>query len=208
MTRATDPPRYQVAVRALCEFVAKQGDLDLRFTPSPTAQEGMAGHALVTSRRPEWYECEVSLSGQHGLLTVKGRADGYDPKANRLEEIKTQKGPLDGLPGNHRHLHWAQAKVYGALMCQKLGLSEIELALVYLDIGTQEETALSELRLASELASFFADTCERFMVWAAQELAHRQARNEALSAMAAIAESHPARPCHWRVHRASHCAST
>ena len=38
---------YQVAVRALCEFTAKVGDLDLRFTPSPTAQEGMTGHAIV-----------------------------------------------------------------------------------------------------------------------------------------------------------------
>ena len=42
---------YTVAVRALCEFTAKQGDLDLRFTPSPTAQEGINGHAVVTSRR-------------------------------------------------------------------------------------------------------------------------------------------------------------
>jgi DNA excision repair protein ERCC-2 len=176
-------PHYQVAVRALCEFVAKQGDLDLRFTPSPTAQEGMAGHALVTARRPEWYECEVSLSAQHGLLTVKGRADGYDPKANRLEEIKTHKGLLDALPANHRHLHWAQAKVYGALMCQKLGLAEIELALVYFDIGTQKETVLAAHHTAADLAAFFADTCERFTAWAAQELAHRHARNAALRAM-------------------------
>ena len=42
---------YRVAVRALCEFTAKVGDLDLRFTPSPTALEGIAGHAQVTARR-------------------------------------------------------------------------------------------------------------------------------------------------------------
>ena len=35
--------KYTVAVRSLCEFTAKQGDLDLRFTPSATALEGMAG---------------------------------------------------------------------------------------------------------------------------------------------------------------------
>ena len=46
---------YVVAVRALCEFAAKQGDLDLRFTPSPTAQEGIAGHAVVTGRRGAGY---------------------------------------------------------------------------------------------------------------------------------------------------------
>lgn len=33
----------RIAVRELCEFTAKEGDLDLRFTPSPTAAEGMAG---------------------------------------------------------------------------------------------------------------------------------------------------------------------
>ena len=42
---------YAVAVRALCEFTAKEGDLDLRFTPSPTAQEGIAGHQTVFGRR-------------------------------------------------------------------------------------------------------------------------------------------------------------
>ena len=45
--------QYTVAVRALCEFTAKLGDLDLRFTPSPTALEGMAGHAMVVARRGE-----------------------------------------------------------------------------------------------------------------------------------------------------------
>src|SRR4051812_29491455 len=47
---------YVVAVRALCEFTARQGDLDLRFTPSPSALEGIAGHSTVTSRRPKHYE--------------------------------------------------------------------------------------------------------------------------------------------------------
>ncbi len=52
---------YTVAVRTLCDFAAKQGDLDLRFTPSPTAQEGTAGHRTVASRRQPGYRAEVSL---------------------------------------------------------------------------------------------------------------------------------------------------
>ena len=43
--------KYVVAVRALTEFTAKQGDLDLRFTPSPSAQEGIAGHGVVLLQR-------------------------------------------------------------------------------------------------------------------------------------------------------------
>ena len=46
---------YTVAVRELCEFTAKQGDLDLRFTPAPTALEGMAGHAVAAARRGDGY---------------------------------------------------------------------------------------------------------------------------------------------------------
>jgi hypothetical protein len=112
---------YQVAVRALCEFTAKVGDLDLRFTPSPSAQEGIVGHRTVASRRNTRYQNEVALEGEYRQLKVKGRADGYDPDANRLEEVKTYRGDLDAQPANHRRLHWAQVKVYGWLMCQKLG---------------------------------------------------------------------------------------
>ena len=44
------PNTYTVAVRALCEFTAKAGDLDLRFTPSPTPWWPVAG-ARVTKTR-------------------------------------------------------------------------------------------------------------------------------------------------------------
>ena len=60
-----------VSVRTLCEFAAKSGDLDLRFTPSPTAQQGREGHALVASRRGPEHESEVSLSGGYLGLRVR-----------------------------------------------------------------------------------------------------------------------------------------
>lgn len=173
--------KYTVAVRALTEFTAKQGDLDLRFTPSPSAQEGIAGHALVASRRAAGYQKEVSLAGDYKHLTVRGRADGYDPEQNRLEEIKTYRGDLDAMPANHRHLHWAQLKMYGWLLCQKLGLSEVQLALVYFDIGSQQETVLAEMHDATTLQAHFEEQCECFLAWAEQELAHRAARDRALA---------------------------
>lgn len=174
---------YRIAVRALCEFTAKQGDLDLRFTPSPTALEGIAGHAQVTARRGAGYEREVALEGTFGALTVRGRADGYDPQRNRLEEIKTFRGDLSRQPANHRLLHWAQAKAYGWLLCQTRGLTEIELALVYFDVLSQNETLLLERHSADELRQFFEAQCTRFLAWAEQELAHRVQRDLALHAL-------------------------
>ena len=183
MSDDLDPAAYTVAVRALCEFTAKAGDLDLRFTPSPTAQEGVAGHGVVTGRRGAGYETEVSLSGRHGPLLVRGRADGYDPQQNLLEEIKTYRGRLDGMPERHRHLHWAQLRIYGHLLCRQRGLERVELALVYFDIGRQSETLLRESADAADLAAHFARLCDRFVAWAASEVAHRQARDRALTAL-------------------------
>lgn len=170
---------YSIAVRALCEFTAKVGDLDLRFTPSPTALEGIVGHRTVASRRSEGYQSEVALESVYQTLKVKGRADGYDPAQNCLEEVKTYRGDLSKQPANHRQLHWAQAKVYGWLMCQKLDLAQINLALVYFDIVSEKETCLVEAFSAEELQVFFEHHCQLFLHWAEQELAHREARNSA-----------------------------
>jgi len=177
------PARYTVAVRTLCDFTARAGDLDLRFTPSPTAQEGIAGHAVVAARRPPPYESEISLAGAWQQLLVRGRADGYDPQANRLEEIKTHRGDLQRQPAHHRHLHWAQAEVYGWLMCVERSLPSIELALVYYDIGDGSETVLLRQCAADELRLSFEARCALFQQWAQQELAHRASRDSALAAM-------------------------
>jgi len=174
---------YVVAVRALCEFTARRGDLDLRFTPAPTSLEGMAGHLTVAGRRTSSYETEIALTGTHRNLTVRGRADGYDPLARRLEEIKTFRGDLARMPANHRTLHWAQALVYGHLLCRARGLAGLDVALVYFDIGSQKETVLTQTHTARELEIFFVEQCESFLDWAVQEDAHRIARNAALAAL-------------------------
>ncbi|MCL7941963.1 ATP-dependent DNA helicase [Halomonas sp. ATCH28] len=171
---------YRVAVRALCDFTAREGDLDHRFTPAPSAREGIAGHARVAKRRGEGYEAELPLSASFEGLRVAGRADGFDPSANRLEEVKTHRGRLERMADNQRALHWAQVSVYGALLCAERGLASLTLALVYLDITTGRETVLTREASAAELQAFFAVQCRRFLAWAAQEARHRERRDEAL----------------------------
>lgn len=174
---------YTVSVRTLCEFTSKCGDLDLRFTPSPSALEGIAGHAAVRSRRPTSYQAEVNLKGEFKELRVRGRADGYDPDRNQLEEIKTYRGDLDAMPDNHRQLHWAQAKVYGALLCEQLALSEIHVALVYYDIVQQTEIKLTHLYTVAVLKQFFEERCNLFLAWGEQEAQYRAARDQELRSL-------------------------
>jgi len=179
-----EPALYAVSVRSLCEFTAKLGDLDRRFTPTATALEGIAGQQTVAARRGADYETEVALEGRQAGLRVRGRADGYDPGRRCLEEIKTLRGRPDDIPQNRRQLHWAQLQTYGALFCRARKLPELTLALVYFDTETQTETVLRQVCGAQELEEAFAARCDRFAAWAAQEQAHRSARDAALPALA------------------------
>lgn len=69
---------YTIAVRELCAFTAKAGDLDHRFTPSPSADDGITGHKVVASRRGPGWRPEVRVEGRYESLVVRGRADGFD----------------------------------------------------------------------------------------------------------------------------------
>ena len=177
---AEEPATITVPVRELVEFTAKQGDLDRRFTPAPTGQQGIAGHATVTARRADGYQREVALEGRHRELRVRGRADGYDSERNVLEEIKTHRGDSSRIPDNHRALHWAQLKVYGALLCRERGLTSITLTLVYFRIDDETETTISETHEAADLHDYFEQQAAAYLGWARLQQAHRQSRNRAI----------------------------
>ncbi len=171
---------YTVSVRALCDFTAKRGDLDRRFTPAPTAREGQYAHTLAASRRGGGYQKELALFLEHEGLSVRGRADGYDSDEHRLDEFKSFRGDLARVKDNHRALHWAQLKSYGAMLLLRDGKPAIDLALTYIDIDSQNETVLAERVDAKPLIEWFYDRCDEFSAWATQETAHRSARNDAL----------------------------
>ncbi|MBA3979854.1 MAG: ATP-dependent DNA helicase [Alcanivorax sp.] len=175
--------RYTVAVRTLCDFTARRGDLDLRFTPAPSAREGIAGHQLVTSRRDDDYETEIPLQGEYRQLLLRGRADGYCPQRHVLEEIKTFRGDLNRMPTNHRTLHWAQLHCYGALFCAQRECEGITLALVYFDVVKQTETRIEEYWSRQALDDMLASHASAFLDWAVQEQTHRQARDTALKTL-------------------------
>lgn len=173
-----------ISVKALCAFGAKAGDLDLRFVPAPSALEGMAGHALVQHRRGGEYECEVALEASCGAVRVRGRADGYEFHRARVEEIKTFRGDFDAIRGNHRALHWAQARTYGWMLCERDGHDEMVVALVYLDLATGDETVLEEHHTSEALREHFELLCGRYAAWAESEAAHRAALDGTLAALA------------------------
>ncbi len=159
-----------VSVKALAEFSAKCGSLDRKFTPGPSALEGIEGHQRVAANRPEYYQCELSLKLHYRDLLIRGRADGYDPVHHCIEEVKTFYGDFDKIPHNYRQLHWAQAKLYGWMLCEQEGYEQINLALVYFHLGDQKEHRIEEQFNAAELAHYGTALAENYYRWHRQQL--------------------------------------
>jgi len=179
---STNTP-LRVAVRALCNFGARTGDLDHRYTPAPTALEGMETHQYLARARGPAYEAERSVAGYCAGLQVHGRADGYDAAAGRLDEFKTHRGDIARLNPGLQALHRAQLRCYGALLCHQLELPAITLALVYFDIHSERETAFSETADALTLWRELENLCSRYRDWALQEQQHRVKRDIDLAAL-------------------------
>ncbi|WP_372964978.1 helicase C-terminal domain-containing protein [Marinobacter sp.] len=173
----------KVAVRTLCEFAARHGDLDFRYTPAPSAQEGIAGHQMLQNSRGYGYKSEYSLTGECLGLKLSGRADGYNPHKGRLEEIKTHRGDVSRIREHQRALHRAQLRAYGALLCRQEKRKKLELALIYFDTGKNKESTVVEMASAEELWQELEELCTRYKAWAEQEEHHRELRDSLLAGL-------------------------
>ena len=108
-----------ISVGALVRFCHRSGDIDQRFKAAPTGAQGVAGHQRVYARRAASYRREYAVEYQHvepGLqLTLRGRADGYDPVQGMVEEIKTCRTAPDSIPEPVAQMHMAQGRLYAAI---------------------------------------------------------------------------------------------
>ncbi len=178
---------YAISVRDLAAFCHRAGDIDHRFTPSPTAEQGMAGHRRVYRRRPESYRPEYAVAAVFGLagvdLCIRGRADGYDPERGLVEEIKTCRVPADSIPEAVTRLHLAQGRIYAALIAAREECEALTVRLTWFNIDTGEEHAVEQRYDRRELDEFLAATLERFDRWLARLVALRKARDQGLSGL-------------------------
>jgi DNA excision repair protein ERCC-2 len=177
-------PAGPVSVRTLCDFTARSGDLDRRFAPAASALEGIAGHITVARRRGPGYEAEVAVAGTLAGLSVRGRADGFDAAARRVDEVKVVRRIMPGAaPASpaRQALHRAQARAYAALLARHRDLPAVEVALVYHELATQRDTVVAEIASREALESELAARCAAYRDWARQQARHRAARDDWLA---------------------------
>lgn len=173
----------RISIRSLCEFAARTGDIDLRYTPAPTAAEGIEGHQRLQRKRPGGYTPEYPLELEINGLLLRGRADGVDLSKRLIEEIKTHRGDLERQSAGQRALHWAQLRTYAAILCQQQEWDSVNLRLTYLEVAKDEVTELDETALATELQAELEGLVERYRHWHNLRLRARRERDTALETL-------------------------
>lgn len=171
-----------IAVADLARFCHRSGDIDQRFKAAPTGAQGVAGHQRVYSRRPASYLSEYTVEYQHHTpelqLTLRGRADGYDPAQGLVEEIKTCRTAPNTIPEPVAQMHMAQGQLYAAIIAAQGTMKELEVRVTWFNIDSEEEFSRTEQSTRTELADFLAGSLARFSHWL-QTLAHAQQQRDA-----------------------------
>jgi DNA excision repair protein ERCC-2 len=177
-----------VAVRDLAAFCHRSGDIDHRFSPSPTGLQGVQGHQAVYRRRPDSYRSEYPVEYRHGdgrlPLILRGRADGYDPAAGIVEEIKTCRVQAGAIPEAVTRLHLAQARLYAAIIAHREALPAVAVHLTWFNIDTGEESTLAQDCSREELTGFLKESLERFSSWLQTLATLRSERDRSLAGLA------------------------
>jgi DNA excision repair protein ERCC-2 len=158
-----------IAVAGLVRFCHRSGDIDHRFSPSPTGAQGIAGHQRARAQRPASYRSEFAVEYQHhepGLrLTLRGRADGYDPEQGLVEEIKTCRIAPTAIPEPIAQTHLSQALLYAAIIAAQETMTELTVRVTWFNIDTEQEHSRSECYSCADLADFLSQTLKRFARW-------------------------------------------
>ena len=185
--------RVAVSVRTLVEFVWKRGSIRSGSVPTvQDMQEGSAAHRKLQSlakEGDEGYRAEVRCAlpfDAGGLwLDVRGQMDGLSRAGDvpRIDEIKTIRVPASEVDPNDRFLHWAQAKVYGWILCHDESLPAVELQLIYYNPRTGDISRDRQSFPANELRAFFEETCREYAVWQRWRLGHLDERNRSAAAL-------------------------
>jgi DNA excision repair protein ERCC-2 len=162
-------PTFTIAVRTLVEHLLRQGDLRSDFMGSVRGVEGIRAHQRVQRQRPPCYQAEVPV--RHSVvqkdfnLSINGRIDGVMVKDGLavVEEIKTTRMALQEVVPSP--VHWGQVQCYAYMWALEQGHAAVEVHLTYVGLGSGKMRTIERHVEMDELARFFNDLLEKYLVW-------------------------------------------
>ena len=164
----------RISVRALVEFILREGDLDSRTTGKTDLLAMQAGgrlHRKIQRRMGAGYQAEVPLKTRVSMgefdCVVEGRADGIFAEDGLvyIDEIKGVYRDLN-LIGEPVGVHLAQALCYACIYAEREELPEIGVQLTYGNLETEELKYFRETRTREELREWFFGLMKEYEKWA------------------------------------------
>ena len=139
-------PVFSISVRALVEFILREGDLDARGSSfdAEAMQKGSRLHRRLQRQMGPEYQAEVPFKEitefEDLTLQVEGRADGVfrEQEKTWIDEIKGTYADLASM-AEPVGVHLAQARCYAAFCCSQRGLEEIGVQLTYARLDPEQE---------------------------------------------------------------------
>jgi len=186
--------KVQISVRELVEFVYRSGDLDMRFQGKTKMADGIKMHQKIQKSQGQDYQAEVSLQKtihmayeeEKGIeLVINGRADGILTTENGyiIDEIKGTSQFVEDIEADTYPVHWAQAKVYGAIFCSDKNLEAIQIQLTYAHFDTGNIKRIRVDYTAEALQTFLMDTVLLYKKWIVFKKEWQNKRNADLTAL-------------------------
>ena len=178
--------QYNIAVRALVEFVLRNGDLSAGYFSSVRAIDGIRAHQKVQAQRPAHYQAEVPLSytiqRKDIQLCVSGRVDGIFHQQDQviIEEIKTTSRPLKDMQAAPDPVHWGQVKCYAYMWAAQNGLDRISAQLTYVDPQKGNTCEILHDFDLDSLHDFFEKLLDQYLEWLLMQVCWRKKRDDSL----------------------------
>ena len=177
------------SVREFVELVLSSGSLDNRFTSNARAIEGVKAHQKLQKSNAEVYKkyekevfLKLNIDMDIFILDLEGRCDGIIIEGNDVivEEIKSTYKPLYEIEEDYNVLHWAQAKLYGYMLCKERDIDNIYVQLSYYNLDTNEVKSFRKSYSVKELYDFLMSMVKLYHQYAELDYNHKKKRNESI----------------------------
>ena len=194
ITLENQKPQINLSVRALVEFLLRQGDIDDskgKVDPFEAMQEGSRIHKKIQKAMGPFYHPEVFLKHQREyedyVLGIEGRADGVVYTEDEdgvvtgalVDEIKGMYMDVNVLTGPIL-VHEAQAKCYAYMISEEYNLSEIEVQLTYCNLDTEEIKRFTKTYSFEDISTWFNAMIDIFNKWSDLQYYGRLERNDSI----------------------------
>lgn len=185
----SESPELRISVRGIVEYSMREGDIIPGAAPTDAFAEGGKAHRAVQEDRGEFYQSEVSLVetilGAWCTLIVHGRADGVDSSGSikTIEEIKSTSRSLRGISEDDYPAHWAQAKLYGAMLSRRDALPRVAIRLLYYHRPSGENLQFQRVFERDEIDAHWQSLVAPYLAWADTLSDYRRIRNSSIDAL-------------------------